>query len=279
MVAVARRDPFPEAVEVPVGGRRAGAVYLVHAANGVGPSNVAGAVAWRYEDGSEHETYLLKDQHLASWWFPQLRHPDAGVAWAGPNAVSAAVGISWAALVNPHPERPVRAIGLTAAGENRPIYAVAAMTLADRPPYHAPALVSQGGPDNWAGGTCMFALIEGLAGIHDVGTAFRRVRLSPRWVAAGVDAVRVCARYPASNGYLAYTYRHDAAARSVEITVTGSGEQVDLRVLLPADAGTTAAAAVNGGPAAVALESVAESRYASLTLGLNVPTHVRIRYA
>lgn len=284
-VAVALKKDYPATVEIPVGGRKAGAVYLLHAANGVGASRVAGAITLRYEDGTEHETYMLQDKHLAGWWFPDLKNKDAkdpkksGVAWVGPNLLSLAVGVSWVAMPNPNPDRPIRSVIVTAAGENKPIYAVMGLTLADRMPFQPPSLISYGGPDNWAGATCMFALMQGLAGVCDESSAFGRVRLSPRWTAAGVDTVSITARYPASQGYLAYQYRHDAANRTVEMTMTGSGETAELRVLLPEGVRVVRGATVNGQPATVGTERVEESLYATLPVGLGQPATVRVEYA
>ena len=277
-VAVARRDKFPSTAEIPVGGRKAGAVYLLHAANGVGPSKVAGAVMIRYEDGSEHETYILQGRHMSSWWFPKLEAADAGVAWVGPNPRSVAVGVSWTALPNPHPDQAIQSIVISAAGENRPIYAVLGITLSDRPRFTPVELVSHGGPDNWAGATCMLALMQGLAGVQDQATAFRRVRLSPRWLAAGVDAARVTVRYPASRGYLTYRYHHDALARCVEITLTGSGDSGDLRVLLPGGTRGVRRAMIDGKLVVADTERVEESFYATLAVPLGKPAVVRVDY-
>ena len=52
--------------------------------------------------------------------------------------------------------------------------------------------------------------------------------------------------YPASGGYVAYRYRHDAAAARVELELTGSGDACDCRVLLPAGATGVAAVTVGG---------------------------------
>ena len=278
-VAVARRDKFPSTAEIPVGGRKAGAVYLLHAANGIGASKVAGAVMLRYEDGAEHETYILQGKHLSSWWFPKLEASDAGVAWVGPNPRSVAVGMSWAALANPHPDRTIHSIVISAAGEDRPIYAVLGITLSDQPHFTPVKLISHGGPDNWAGATCMLALMQGLAGVQDQATAFRRVRLSPRWPAAEVESACVTLRYPASRGYLAYRYHHDAAARCVEITLTGSGDSGDLRVLLPDGARGVRNVTLDGKPVDADTERVEESLYATLAVPLGKPTVACVEYA
>jgi len=258
-------------------GAYAGAAYLLHTVDGIGPSRVAGAVTFRYEDGSQHSVYVLGGKHITGWWFPELKAQDAGVAWTGPNPRSNAVGVCWAMLANPHPDKAIRSIALSAAEEGS-VYAVMGLTLADRPPYHRPNPVSHGGPDNWAGGTCMLALMEGLAGVGNAATAYKRVRLSPRWNAAGVASVAVTARYAASDGYVSYTYAHDAAARTVEVTLTGSGDEAELRLLLPAGATGVGAVKLDGRPAQAGEERVEGSVYAVLAVALGRPATVRVAY-
>jgi hypothetical protein len=124
----------------------------------------------------------------------------------------------------------------------------------------------------------MAALIEGLAGVRDRATAMAVVRLSPRWTAAGVSRVSIVVRYPASKGYVAYEYAHHAAEQRVELLITGSGRQLDLRVLLPTGATSAASATVDGRPAAVKTESVEQSLYATLPVTLAAPMHVNIQY-
>jgi len=276
-VAVAHKDGFAPRAQVPVGAKAA-CLYLLHTAGGIGPSGVGGAVTLRYDDGTEHTAYVLKDKHLAGWWFPELKAKDAGVAWRGPNPCSNDVGVCWAALPNPHREKPIAAIAFSAALDGA-TYAVLGATLADRPPYVAPDLASFGGPDNWGGGLCMAALVEGLAGVAEGDVAFRKARVSPRWPAAGVKNADVTIRYAASAGYVAYRYRHDPAARSIDLLVTGSGDAADVRVLLPAGANRAVAATVNGQPVPAEAMRVGGSSYARLPVTLGAPAAVRVVYA
>ncbi len=51
-----------------------------------------------------------------------------------------------------------------------------------------------------------YALLEGLAGVEDQGTAFSRTRIAPRWEAADVRSAEVTVKYPSSNGYCRYRY-------------------------------------------------------------------------
>ena len=276
-VAVARQPGYPAEFDVPVQAT-AGALYLLHVASGIAASGLAGAVTLHYTDGSAAPTQYMKlGTHLTGFWFPKMDTPTAGIAWQGPNACSSAVGVSWVALPNPHPEKMIDHVTFTATLDGA-IYAVFGLTLADRMPYQPPSPISFGGPDNWGAGTCAFALTQGLAGVKDTDRAFRQVQLSPRWVAAEVDEVAVTLRYPASQGYLAYQYRHDAAAKQFTMNLTGSGETVALRLLLPAAASTVETVNVDGTATPFSYEQVEESRYLCLPLTLGGLRRIAVQY-
>jgi hypothetical protein len=111
--------------------------------------------------------------------------------------------------------------------------------------------------------------------------AAQRPRLGVRpvpWPAAGVPQAAVTARYGASQGYVAYWYRHDAKARVVELEVTGSGDGCELRVLLPAGARRVAEATVDGRAVRVRLEKIEKSVYAVLKVAPAKPTAVGVKY-
>ena len=69
--------------------------------------------------------------------------------------------------------------------------------------------------------------------------------VAPRWPGAGIDEATVVVHYPASDGYVAHSYRHDPARREIALALTGSGERADCHVLLPA--GVSAATAAGDG--------------------------------
>jgi hypothetical protein len=287
-IAVSRRPGFPERLEVPVGAK-AGSIYVLHSVGNAGNQKVAGAITFLYGDGTEATQYAVQDRNVSGWWYPSLegswpggygapRHPPlVKLAWRGKSDVCPNVGLYWYGLDNPHPERMIRAIAFTAALDGA-IYAVAGLTLADRPVSQKPPAVSFGGPDNWAAGAVVYGLVEGLAGIVDRDVAYRVAGVAPRWPAAGTNEAKVVVHYPASDGYVAYDYRHDPSAREIALTLTGSGERAECHVLLPA--GVAAAAAVTDGSTAVAFTTsrIESSAYADFTLALPGPRVVRIRY-
>jgi hypothetical protein len=112
----------------------------------------------------------------------------------------------------------------------------------------------------------------------DRDVAYRVAGVSPRWPAARTNAAQVAVHYPASDGYVAYDYRHDPGKREIALTITGSGEKAECHVLLPA--GVSAATAVTGEatPVAFTTSRVESSAYADFTLFLPGPKTLRIRY-
>lgn len=86
--------------------------------------------------------------------------------------------------------------------------------------------------DGWGSSAMLYALIEGLAGVVDLGRTWSRVRLSPRWPAAGIEQARVTIGYPASGKSLEY----DVSWQPSQITLTVWGTtDADVHLLLPDD--------------------------------------------
>ncbi len=137
---------------------------------------------------------------------------------------------------------------------------------------------SHGIPDNWAQAAVMSAMMEGLCGLRDASTCFDDALIEPRWVAAGAERAVAIARYGASDGYVAYSFNHDTAARCIAMDVTGSGSTFTLRVLLPPG---TAATKVTHSGEAVAFENttVESSPYAEFSLEAPLCGRVEVEYA
>lgn len=288
VVAVARHAGLPEKVSVPLG-TTARSIYVLHSVGGVGRMKVAGAIVFSYEDGSEEAEYLVDGRNVAHWWYPALEPswpaawnaprlpPFARLAWRGRNDICPDVGLHWLGIDNPHPERVIRAIDFRAALDGA-IYAVAGLTLSDQALGQEPPAVSYGGPDNWAAGAVVYGLIEGLAGVEDRDVAFRMAGIAPRWPAAGTSGAKVVVHYPASHGYVAYNYAHDEHRREITLTVTGSGENAQCHVLLPAGVAAAAAVTSEAEPVATATSRVETSVYIDFELALPAPRCVRISY-
>ncbi|HRU24668.1 MAG TPA: hypothetical protein P5569_12040 [Candidatus Latescibacteria bacterium] len=121
---------------------------------------------------------------------------------------------------------------------------------------------------SWGMAEWLNAAVEGFAGIHDDEALFRQVTLSPRWAAAGVGEVRVCARYAASKGYVAYRFRADDAKREIRFTCTGSGQAAYVRVLLP-EGWEASSARCGGQEVELAIEIEDASRYVCFAMPLD----------
>ena len=273
-VGVARGSAgFAARVEIPIQ-RKAAAVYLLHAAEGTSASNVAAALRFEYEDGSGRAVYLLRDKHIAGANWVKLNNPDAGVAWSGANGYHC---LSWAAVANPEPARTIARI-VVLASEEGARYALAGLTLGSRMPYHEAGAISFGGPDNWSAALVMYAMMEGLAGVRDLDTAYRAVEVSPRWTAAQVDDVTATARYAASAGYVSYHFHHDAAQRSILVLATGAAERCRMRILLPESARGVSQLLVDGAAHPFQLEHARDSLYAAVETPLVKPVSIDVRY-
>jgi len=278
VLAVSRQPGLAAAAEIPVN-RPAGSIYLLHTASKPTSEKVCGSVSFLYDDGSRHLQYLIMEKHLTYWWFSSLQTETSGIAWHGPSPVADDVGLSWCAIDNPHPEKTIRALRFQSPDDDG-IYTLVGLTLADRAHYVAPKPESFGGPDDWAAATAMAALIEGLAGVKDAprSQGYARPLLSPRWDLTPAASVKTVVRYAASQGYIAYTYAHDPAARELQLSVTGSGDAIDCHLLLPAVPEPSLAVQVNGASVAFHASTFGTSHYVDFTLPSASPQTLRIRY-
>ncbi len=267
---------FPRIAEVPVNDT-AKCIYLLHSSSDNIPSAFAGAITFRYTDGSEKSRNIVKFKDITNWWFSSLENERAGVAWSGPNPVSTKVGVCWTAIDNPSPDKKIEKLVFSAPVEGG-IYAVIGITLADREHYIRPKIESFGGPDNWAAATGMAALVEGLAGVKNTGLAFDKVGLSPRWCSAGTDSAKVTICLPASDGYVSYTYKNDKAKGEISIQVTGSGNEITGHVLLPHEAISVKSVTLNGNPLLFTNSLIENSKYIDFKTMLGWVINIQISY-
>jgi hypothetical protein len=126
--------------------------------------------------------------------------------------------------------------------------------------------------DGWGASAMLAALMEGAAGVEDNGVRYSEVTLSPRWPAAERELRRafVVARYPASDGYVAYQWQllpseHSSSRRLLQLQATGSGATMHLRLLLPQGTTSVVQTVLNGEVVEASVEHVHGSPY--LVLG------------
>ena len=276
VIGLSYNPGYPRSVEVTVN-ETTPVVYLLHSSSDNIPSSFAGAITFRYTDGTEISRNIVKFKDVTNWWFPSLENERAGVAWSGPNPVSTKVGVCWAAIDSPNPEKKIEKLIFHAPIEGG-IYAIIGITLADRPYYIRPKLESFGGPDNWAAATGMAALVEGLAGVNNLGLAFDKAGLSPRWSSSSTDSAEVSIELAASGGYLSYKYKNDRKAREIRILLTGSGNELKGHILMPENIKIVNSVTCDEKPVEFRMSTIEKSLYTDFTLPLNKVHVVRIKY-
>ncbi len=277
VISVSTSPGSTRTAEVPVM-NTAACIYLLHSSSDNIPGNVAGAITFRYTDGTEASQYIMKGKEVTNWWFSSLQNEHAGVAWWGPNLCSTKVGVCWAAIHNPWPTKEIASLLFHAPLEGG-IYAILGITLSDTDHYVKPKVESFGGPDNWAAANAMAALVEGLAGVKNDGLAFDKVILSPRWPSAGVDSVSVTIRLAASEGYVAYQYAHNKTSQIIEMVLTGSGTEVRNHILLPESNQSVNSVRANGQPIEYSISKTENSSYIDFNLELPAVHHITIDYS
>jgi len=77
----------------------------------------------------------------------------------------------------------------------------------------------------------LYAMIEGLAGVEDRLKLFRKVQLSPRWPAAGVNEAEVRLQYAASGSSFGYLYR--SKEKEIVLEIEADEAVVQFHILLP----------------------------------------------
>lgn len=120
--------------------------------------------------------------------------------------------------------------------------------------------MSSGIPDCWGAAAVVYALIEGLAGIKDIGAAYDQTLLTPRWESAGVSKVSATAKIEASGGYVSYEYAKNSSGNKITLTFTGSCKKTKVKMLLP-DGRRALSVLVNGKEVKAENEKIEDSRY------------------
>jgi hypothetical protein len=211
----------------------AASIYLLNAADG--HLSAGAMLTFNYADQSN----FTEDVVVHSWAFPSdSRYAKAGprtedtyrVAWKKVTSEDQEAGVYVTGINNPHPDRRIASIELTAAG-TKGRWLILAVTLSTAKTFFAPYDdLSTGIPDGW-NGSVLYALFEGLAGIKDLGAAFSRTAIVPRWISAKVPLAEITLRYPSSAGYASYRYIENETTLVLEFT--GNAERFDLEILLP----------------------------------------------
>jgi hypothetical protein len=131
--------------------------------------------------------------------------------------------------------------------------------------------------DGWGASAMLYAAVEGLAGVQDLGHSYRHVRCAPRWAATDEPTATVRAAYEASGAGFAYDYAHDADAGTVRLDLAAPGADVDLHLLLPPGARPTGLT-WNGAPADWQPETIEGSVYVNARGRVDAAAVVEVTY-
>lgn len=117
--------------------------------------------------------------------------------------------------------------------------------------------------DGWGSSCMLYAMIEGLAGVEDKNKEFAKVRLSPRWYAAGITKAEVRVEYASSQAFLFYRYAMHPGKLVLEIA--SPLVELDCHVLIP-QSGKATSVQVNNQPEEFRLNRVRNSVYIDFSL-------------
>ncbi|MFC2084718.1 hypothetical protein ACFLS9_06650 [Bacteroidota bacterium] len=85
--------------------------------------------------------------------------------------------------------------------------------------------------DGWGSSAMLYALVEGLAGVEDIEKLFQKVKLSPRWIAAGINSAEVQINYGSSGSSIGYNFSNKKNYLQVEVFCNKS--DILFHILLP----------------------------------------------
>jgi hypothetical protein len=115
--------------------------------------------------------------------------------------------------------------------------------------------------DGWGSSAMLYALMEGLVGIQDRDKLWKRVRLAPRWPAAGVDRADARCEYAASG--TGFGYRYTLNNTSLRLELAAPEAEVEAHILLPPSS-RVVSAQIDGRDVPFQETRVRESVYADL---------------
>lgn len=87
--------------------------------------------------------------------------------------------------------------------------------------------------DGWGSTAMLWAMVEGLAGVQDIGHSFHKIRFSPRWPAANIYKAEFELSYAASGAKIQYRYAWKN--ESLEIALNGNPKTLNCQVLMPSN--------------------------------------------
>lgn len=225
-IGISNNDGYTKKTTILIN-NKAESVYFLQTKAGNG---VAGFVEFNYTDNSSSEVEM-DESRIAGWWLPADK-PNFKIAWRGKNYKAPSVGVGVCGIKNPQPNKTIKNIVLKSAEGSNAKWFVLAISTTDAAVYLKPNPLSTGIPDKWGAAAIMYALAEGLVGIKDIGIAFNKIVLSPRWIATSEKSANCTLKYAASGGYCTYLYQKDGN-NVLNFTISSSAAQIEMRVLIP----------------------------------------------
>ncbi len=87
--------------------------------------------------------------------------------------------------------------------------------------------------DGWGSSAMLYALVEGLVGVEDKYKKFQKVKLSPRWLAAGVYDAEVNIKYDQSGSFVYYMFTCNED--EIKLIVNSQESLISFNILIPSD--------------------------------------------
>ncbi|MCD6335015.1 MAG: hypothetical protein J7M27_06745, partial [Candidatus Latescibacteria bacterium] len=116
----------------------------------------------------------------------------------------------------------------------------------------------------WGMAEWLHALVEGLAGLKDVGGRMQTMEVAPRWAVTSETEIRAVVRYAASNSYFAYRMHLAATEKIVLLEYAGSGQTARFHVLLP-EGWRPESVSMDGTSLEFSKEEIEQSQYANFS--------------
>ncbi|MCX7869882.1 MAG: hypothetical protein N2322_08030, partial [Terrimicrobiaceae bacterium] len=278
IVALDRSDK-PARIQVPPQARHARSLAFLHATTNRLPKGTPVAIVRLfYTNGASHPVFVRSGHEIGHWWDarPEMieppRHYDVPVfcapGWNGPNGSWKNTGVFAFSMDNPFPDQELAVIEV----DPSPLLAMpsgglllCAVSASSQPAGLGLRTRSGGLPLCWALSSVFHGLMNGLAGIEDRASAFRRVRIAPRFACTPARRVRACLHYPASDAYCLYEYVWEPGRNLLTLDIAGSFASADIHLLLPRGR-QAASAKLGGAPLPFTISTVDSSSYLDIAL-------------
>ncbi|MDH5467438.1 MAG: hypothetical protein OEY25_08470 [Candidatus Aminicenantes bacterium] len=127
--------------------------------------------------------------------------------------------------------------------------------------------------DGWGSSAMLYGFLEGLAGVEDRLSLFRKARLSPRWPAAGVEKADVQVSYESSGASISYSITYQKEHVTLEVRTSPS--EVSFHILLP-ERSAADSVSVDGRDVEFENVRIEKSHYVDFVVKVNKKAEIKI---